>query len=48
MTETVQYGGFKLFYQWDEPLMSEAQALGEEPFAGMQYMDATPSLIIYQ
>ncbi len=47
MNENVPFTGFKLFYRWDSPLMTEAQALGVESMSGSvnQY---TPNLIIYQ
>jgi hypothetical protein len=48
MDKTVQFSGFKLFYGWDEPLMTERQALGVDPVKGVGYIDVTPNLIIYQ
>lgn len=48
MSENVQFAGFKLFYRWDDPLMTENQALGNDPYTGIGYMDVTPSVIVYQ
>lgn len=46
--DETEFSSFKLFYRWDEPLMTEAQALGEEPFGAAGYMEITPNMIIYQ
>ncbi|MEZ4657193.1 MAG: DUF4115 domain-containing protein [Caldilineaceae bacterium] len=43
-----EFSAFKLFYSWDEPLMNEAQALGEEPFGEAGFIEITPNMIIYQ
>lgn len=43
-----EFSAFKLFYSWDEPLMNEAQALGEEPFGQAGFIEITPNMIIYQ
>ncbi|MEZ4713625.1 MAG: DUF4115 domain-containing protein [Caldilineaceae bacterium] len=43
-----EFSAFKLFYSWDEPLMNEAQALGEEPFGAAGIIEITPNMIIYQ
>ncbi len=48
MADNVQFAGFKLFYRWDDPLLNEAQALGEAPFDSAGSIDITPSLIVYQ
>lgn len=42
------YSAFKLFYRWDEPLMTEAETLGEDAYADVGYMNVTPNLIMYQ
>jgi hypothetical protein len=42
------FSSFKLFYRWDEPLLSARQALGEEPYADTQFINTTPNMIIYQ
>lgn len=42
------YSAFKLFYRWDEPLMTEGETLGEDPYADVGWMDVTPNLIMYQ
>ncbi len=47
ISDDVAFSGFKLFYRWDSPLMSEAQALGVEDYSG-SYNEYTPNLIIYQ
>ena len=46
--ETVHFSSFKLFYRWDEPLMSEREALGVDSINGYDYMNVTPNMIIYQ
>jgi LysM repeat protein len=48
MSENTQFAGFKLFYRWDEPLMTEAEALGVDPVNGIGYMEVAPTLIVYQ
>ncbi len=42
------FAAFKLFYDYDEPLLSEAQALGVEPGLAGYAIGVTPNLIIYQ
>lgn len=42
------FAAFKLFYDYDEPLLSEAQALGVEPGLAGYTIGVTPNLIIYQ
>lgn len=42
------YSAFKLFYRWDEPLMTEGETLGEDAYADVGYMEVTPNLIMYQ
>ena len=48
MDETIPFTGFKLFYGWDEPLMTEQQALGVDSYPGVGAIEVTPNLIIYQ
>jgi LysM repeat protein len=49
VTPDSPYAAFKLFYRWDEPLLTPDEALGNEPHRGTDfYMDITPNLIIYQ
>ena len=46
--KNTQFGAFKLFYKWDEPLMTERQVLGIAPYADNIYMEVTPNLLMYQ
>jgi murein DD-endopeptidase MepM/ murein hydrolase activator NlpD len=48
MDPNVRFTGFKLFYQWDEPLLTERQVLGIDPYTGIGYIETTPNLIVYQ
>jgi len=48
MTPRVEFSGFKLFYRWDEPLLTERQVLGIDRYPNIDYMNVTPNLIIYQ
>lgn len=49
ITPDSPFAAFKLFYQWDEPLMTPDEALGNLPHAGTDFfIDVTPNLIIYQ
>ena len=49
VTPDIEFAAFKLFYRWDEPLLSPEVSLGEEPYEETDiYMDVTPNLIIYQ
>jgi hypothetical protein len=48
VNEETPYISFKLFYRWDEPLLNERQALGEDPYPNIGYMEITPNMIIYQ
>jgi hypothetical protein len=48
VNETSPFVAFKIFYRWDEPLLSETHALGEEAYPELGYMEITPNLIIYQ
>ena len=42
------FAAFKLFYDYDEPLLTETQALGVEPGLPGYAIGVTPNLIIYQ
>ncbi|HXF63041.1 MAG TPA: LysM peptidoglycan-binding domain-containing protein [Caldilineaceae bacterium] len=43
------FAAFKLFYRWDEPLLTPDEALGNRPFRGSDFfIEVTPNLIIYQ
>ena len=46
--DDVEYSGFKLFYRWDDPVMTEAESMGAALHPGHIYMDFTPNVIIYQ
>lgn len=42
------FAAFKLFYDYDEPLLTEPQALGVEPGLAGYAIGTTPNMIIYQ
>lgn len=44
----VGFTAFKLFYQWDEPVLTERQTLGVDPYSAELRMEVTPNLVIYQ
>lgn len=46
--DSVEFSAFKLFYQWDEPLLNEAQALGLQSYGEIGMLDVVPNLVIYQ
>ncbi|MBA3534579.1 MAG: DUF4115 domain-containing protein [Ardenticatenales bacterium] len=48
MNEQQKFTGFKLFYRWDVPLMTEREVMGLDMHPDITYMDITPNLIIYQ
>lgn len=49
ITPDSPFAAFKLFYRWDEPLLTPDVALGNLPHTGTDFfMDVTPNLIIYQ
>ncbi|HMN29416.1 MAG TPA: LysM peptidoglycan-binding domain-containing protein [Caldilineaceae bacterium] len=48
VSQESSFSSFKLFYRWDEPLLSARQALGEEAYADTQFINTTPNMIIYQ
>lgn len=44
----VKYTGFKIFNRWDNPVLTDAQALGEEKYSQNLFMDVAPNIIIWQ
>ena len=44
----VGFTAFKLFYQWDEPVLTERQTLGVDPYSAELRMEVTPNMVIYQ
>ena len=42
------FTSFKIFYQWDEPVMTPAQALGLDASEQTDFMEITPNMIQYQ
>ncbi|MEZ4616719.1 MAG: LysM domain-containing protein [Caldilineaceae bacterium] len=48
MDQQTQFTAFKLFYRWDEPLMTPREALGIDGYGEQGYIEVTPNLIIYQ
>ena len=42
------FAAFKLFYGWDEPLLTEEQALGVEAYRPDLAIETAPNMIIYQ
>lgn len=49
VTRDSPFTAFKLFYRWDEPLLTPDEALGVYPYRGTDFaIDVTPNLIIYQ
>lgn len=44
----VSFTGLKLFNRWDEPLITDAQALGEERYTQRTFIDVTPNILIWQ
>jgi LysM repeat protein len=47
-TDAVKYTAFKMFYRWDEPVLTEAQSMGVEPYNENLGVQVTPNMIIYQ
>lgn len=43
-----RFSAFKLFYRWDEPLLTPREALGIDGYGEGGYIEVTPNLIIYQ
>jgi hypothetical protein len=48
VNQATSFAAFKLFYRWDEPLLSEREALGEDGYADTHFIETTPNMIIYQ
>jgi len=49
ITPDSPFAAFKLFYRWDEPILTPDQALGEEMYADSEVgIEITPNMIIYQ
>ncbi len=48
MDPQTRFTAFKLFYRWDEPLMTPREALGVDGFGEQGYIEVTPNLIMYQ
>ena len=46
--EATHFSAFKLFYRWDQPLMTPREALGVDGFGEQGYIEVTPNLVIYQ
>lgn len=44
----IHFSAFKLFYRWDQPLMTPREALGIDGYGEQGYIEVTPNLIIYQ
>jgi LysM repeat protein len=42
------FAAFKLFYGWDEPLLTEEQALGVEAYRPDLAIETAPNMVIYQ
>ena len=48
VTPESPYAAFKLFFRWDEPLLTPEEAIGMEAYGGELLMDVTPNMVIYQ
>jgi hypothetical protein len=48
MSSPVEFAGFKLFYRWDNPLLTPREVLGLDQHGSVPYMQVTPNLVIYQ
>ena len=46
--DSIHFSAFKLFYRWDQPLMTPREALGIDGYGEQGYIKVTPNLIIYQ
>ena len=42
------FTSFKIFYRWDEPVMTPAQALGIDASEQTDFIEITPNMIQYQ
>ncbi len=48
VTPESPYAAFKLFYRWDDPILSPGEALGTEAYGEALLIDVTPNMVIYQ
>lgn len=48
MDAQTRFTAFKLFYRWDEPLMTPSEALGVDGYGEQGFIEVTPNLVIYQ
>ena len=48
VNQTAPYTSFKIFYNWDEPVMTPAQALGIDASEQTDFIEITPNMIQYQ
>lgn len=48
MDSQTRFTAFKLFYRWDEPLMTPREALGIDGYGEEGYIEVTPNMVIYQ
>ena len=48
MDPATRFSAFKLFYRWDEPLLTPREALGIDGYGEGGYIEITPNIIIYQ
>ncbi len=49
VTKATKFAALKLFYNWDEPLLSPSEVMGLRPYTGTDlFIDITPNLIIFQ
>lgn len=46
--DATHFSAFKLFYRWDEPLMTPKEALGIDGYGEQGFIEVTPNLVIYQ
>lgn len=46
--DATHFSAFKLFYRWDQPLMTPREALGVDGYGEQGYIEVTPNLIMYQ
>lgn len=46
--QRTKFTGLKLFYRWDEPLMTEREVLGIDRHPDTVFIEVTPNLVIYQ
>ena len=48
MSPIAKFTGFKLFYRWDEPVMTEREVMGVDMHPNITFMEVSPNLVIYQ